>query len=86
MNHPPLHERLRRAEYVEAVRPPRVRQPSAFAQIEPALEAVRNGRMIIVVDDRDRENEGDLMIAAEKATRNTVNFWRLKDAASSAWR
>jgi len=42
--------------------------------VETALEAVRAGRMIIIVDDEDRENEGDLMVAAEKATPEIVNF------------
>ncbi len=44
------------------------------ASVETALEAVRAGRMIIIVDDEDRENEGDLMVAAEKATPEIVNF------------
>jgi 3,4-dihydroxy 2-butanone 4-phosphate synthase / GTP cyclohydrolase II len=47
---------------------------SAFARIEDAVEAFKNGRMIIVVDDEDRENEGDLTIAAEKVTPETINF------------
>jgi 3,4-dihydroxy 2-butanone 4-phosphate synthase/GTP cyclohydrolase II len=42
--------------------------------VETAIEAVRAGRMIIIVDDEDRENEGDLMVAAEKATPEIVNF------------
>ncbi len=42
--------------------------------VETALDAVRAGRMIIIVDDEDRENEGDLMVAAEKATPEIVNF------------
>ena len=42
--------------------------------VEAALEAVRAGRMIIIVDDEDRENEGDLMVAAEKVTPEAVNF------------
>ncbi|OGD16356.1 MAG: bifunctional 3,4-dihydroxy-2-butanone 4-phosphate synthase/GTP cyclohydrolase II [Candidatus Aminicenantes bacterium RBG_16_66_30] len=42
--------------------------------VEAAVEAVRAGRMIIIVDDEDRENEGDLMVAAEKATPEIVNF------------
>lgn len=42
--------------------------------VETALEAVRAGRMIIIVDDEDRENEGDLMVAAEKASPEIVNF------------
>ncbi len=44
------------------------------ASVETALEAVRAGRMIIIVDDEDRENEGDLMVAAEKITPEIVNF------------
>ena len=42
--------------------------------VETALDAVRAGRMIIIVDDEDRENEGDLMVAAEKATPEIINF------------
>src|SRR5437588_11978635 len=48
--------------------------PSPFARIEDAVEAIRAGRMIIVIDDEDRENEGDLTIAAEKVTADTINF------------
>src|SRR6186713_2820153 len=47
---------------------------SPFARIEDAVEAFRQGRMIIVVDDEDRENEGDLTIAAEKVTPEAINF------------
>ena len=50
------------------------RRRGPFASIEEAIEAIRAGRMIIVVDDEDRENEGDLTIAAEKITPETVNF------------
>jgi len=42
--------------------------------VEQAVEAVRAGRMIIIVDDEDRENEGDLMVAAEKTTPEIINF------------
>ncbi len=45
-----------------------------LASIESALDELRAGRMIIVVDDEDRENEGDLVVAAEFATPDTVNF------------
>jgi 3,4-dihydroxy 2-butanone 4-phosphate synthase/GTP cyclohydrolase II len=45
-----------------------------IADIEGALQAFREGRMIIVVDDEDRENEGDLTIAAEKVTPEAINF------------
>ena len=47
---------------------------SPFASIEEAVEAVSSGQIIIVVDDEDRENEGDLTIAAEKVTPEVVNF------------
>ena len=50
------------------------RRRSPFASIEEAIEAVRAGRMVIVVDDEDRENEGDLTIAAEKVTPDAINF------------
>ena len=44
------------------------------ANVERALAAVRAGRLIIITDDEDRENEGDFMIAAEKATPEIINF------------
>ncbi|HEX7489391.1 MAG TPA: 3,4-dihydroxy-2-butanone-4-phosphate synthase, partial [Anaeromyxobacteraceae bacterium] len=46
----------------------------ALERIEAALAVFRQGRMIILVDDEDRENEGDLCIAAEKVTPQAVNF------------
>ena len=45
-----------------------------FATIEEAIEDIRQGRMVVVVDDADRENEGDLTIAAQFATPEAVNF------------
>ncbi|MCZ6792877.1 MAG: GTP cyclohydrolase II [Planctomycetota bacterium] len=45
-----------------------------FATVEEAVEAVRTGRVVIVVDDEDRENEGDFIAAAEIITPETVNF------------
>src|SRR5438445_4775376 len=50
------------------------KRSSPFARIEDAIEAIRAGRMVIVVDDEDRENEGDLTIAAEKVTPEAINF------------
>ncbi len=47
---------------------------SHFASIEKALEAIRLGKMIILVDNENRENEGDLVLAAEKITPEAVNF------------
>ena len=46
----------------------------AFCDVETALAEMRAGRMIIVVDDEDRENEGDLTLAAEKVTPEAINF------------
>src|SRR5882672_2445814 len=46
----------------------------SFANIENAIAAVRAGQMVIVVDDENRENEGDLTIAAEKITPQIINF------------
>ena len=45
-----------------------------FNTIEEALEDIKNGKMVVVVDDEDRENEGDIIIAAEKATQENINF------------
>jgi 3,4-dihydroxy 2-butanone 4-phosphate synthase/GTP cyclohydrolase II len=45
-----------------------------FSSVEAAVEAIRTGGMVIVVDDEDRENEGDLTIAAEKVTPAAINF------------
>src|ERR1700677_3423733 len=45
-----------------------------FASVEEALEDIRAGRMIVLVDDEDRENEGDLAMAAEKVTPEAINF------------
>jgi len=49
-------------------------QTPPFASIEDAIESFRQGRMVIIVDDEDRENEGDLAIAAEKVTPAAINF------------
>jgi 3,4-dihydroxy 2-butanone 4-phosphate synthase / GTP cyclohydrolase II len=46
----------------------------AFASIQEAAAEIRDGRMIIIVDDEDRENEGDLVCAAEKITPEIINF------------
>ena len=46
----------------------------AIAKVEEALEDLREGKMIILVDDADRENDGDLTMAAEKVTPQAVNF------------
>src|SRR4051812_29058884 len=48
--------------------------PSPFSPIKEALDDIRAGRMVVVVDDEDRENEGDLTIAAERVTPEAINF------------
>jgi 3,4-dihydroxy 2-butanone 4-phosphate synthase/GTP cyclohydrolase II len=45
-----------------------------FTDVPTAIEEIRAGRMIVVVDDEDRENEGDLTLAAEKVTPEAINF------------
>lgn len=45
-----------------------------FNSIEEAVEDIKNGKIVVVVDDEDRENEGDLLMAAEKATQEAINF------------
>src|SRR6266576_714543 len=45
-----------------------------FTDVPTAIEEIRSGRMIVVVDDEDRENEGDLMLAAEKVSPEGINF------------
>ena len=45
-----------------------------ISTIEKALKDIREGKMVILVDDEDRENEGDLTTAAEKVTPEAINF------------
>lgn len=52
----------------------RRRPKSPFTSIEDAIAAIRDGKIVIVVDDEDRENEGDLTIAADKITPDAINF------------
>ena len=51
-----------------------VEERAAFATIEEAVAEIRAGRMVLVVDDADRENEGDFIMAAEAATAGDINF------------
>jgi 3,4-dihydroxy 2-butanone 4-phosphate synthase/GTP cyclohydrolase II len=48
--------------------------PTSFSDVPTAIEEIRAGRMVVVVDDEDRENEGDLTLAAEKVTPELINF------------
>ena len=52
----------------------KTRKSFKFHTIEEAIEDIREGRMIILIDDEDRENEGDLTIAAQKITPQAINF------------
>ena len=65
-----------RPPHAPPTRTPRAprRRGSTFSAVEEAVEAIRRGGMVIVVDDEDRENEGDLTIAAEKVTAKAINF------------
>jgi len=54
-----------------------------FNTIEEALADLQAGRMIVVVDDEDRENEGDLIMAASKVTRKRLISWSATDEAWS---
>lgn len=45
-----------------------------FNKIEEAVEDIKNGKMVIVVDDENRENEGDLLMAAQMVTPESINF------------
>jgi 3,4-dihydroxy 2-butanone 4-phosphate synthase / GTP cyclohydrolase II len=49
-------------------------QEIAFAEIQKAIDTIREGHMVIMVDDEDRENEGDLVFAAEHVTDQMINF------------
>jgi 3,4-dihydroxy 2-butanone 4-phosphate synthase / GTP cyclohydrolase II len=51
-----------------------MRKANPFDSIEAVVEDLRKGKMVIVVDDADRENEGDLILAAEHATPEAINF------------
>ena len=59
---------------LEMAKGARTKRDTPFSRVEEALDAIRDGRMVIVVDDEDRENEGDLTIAAEKVTPDVINF------------
>jgi 3,4-dihydroxy 2-butanone 4-phosphate synthase/GTP cyclohydrolase II len=66
----PTAETLRKLEYYLAANS----DAPALVPIEDIIEEARNGRMVILVDDEDRENEGDLIIPAQMATPDAINF------------
>ena len=57
---------------------------TAFSPIEEIIVEIRHGRMVIIVDDEDRENEGDLVCASAKITPELINFMAPTAADSSA--
>ena len=61
-----------RAEYLDAY--PELGGEWPFAPIEQAIADIREGRMVVVVDSPDRENEGDLVMAAQHVTPDAINF------------
>ena len=62
-------------------------ETTPFATVEEALEDIAAGKMVVVVDDEDRENEGDLVMAAEFVTRRRHQLHgHATRAAGSAWR
>src|SRR5512136_826210 len=52
----------------------KVKMAIEFSEISEILKDLRKGKLIVLVDDEDRENEGDLVCAAEKVTADTINF------------
>ena len=52
----------------------RARQRAAISPVADIIDEARNGRMFVLVDDEDRENEGDLVIPAQMATPDAINF------------
>jgi 3,4-dihydroxy 2-butanone 4-phosphate synthase / GTP cyclohydrolase II len=56
--------------------PASTERESPFDSIEDAIDDIRAGKMVVVLDDEDRENEGDLVMAAEKVTAEAINFMR----------
>ena len=49
-------------------------EPELLARVQHAIDDIKNGKMVILVDDEDRENEGDLTLAADKVTPEAINF------------
>ncbi len=63
------------AETVSEPGPAAQRQPGDFAPIEEAIDAIARGEILVVVDDEERENEGDLVMAAEHVTPESIAFF-----------
>jgi 3,4-dihydroxy 2-butanone 4-phosphate synthase/GTP cyclohydrolase II len=72
INHVMMQPNASRLHHLATIR--RMPEKSPFTDVPAAIEEIRAGRMIVIVDDEDRENEGDLMLAAEKVTPEAINF------------
>jgi hypothetical protein len=72
------------AKYVERCSPGRIDARCRRLQIEDAVAAIASGEILVVVDDEDRENEGDLIMAAEFATPENIAFFLRTPPGSSA--
>ena len=59
-------------------------EPELLARVQHAIDDIRAGKMVILVDDEDRENEGDLCMAADKVTPEAINFMAKFGRASGA--
>jgi 3,4-dihydroxy 2-butanone 4-phosphate synthase/GTP cyclohydrolase II len=65
---------MRKSEPASEIPPPLELDPDLLGHMQQVISDVRDGKMVILVDDEDRENEGDLMFAAEKVTPEQINF------------
>ena len=65
---------INKKNYMHAEVTPEIQNMYQLHTIEEALEDLRQGKLLIVVDDEDRENEGDIVLAADHVTSATVNF------------
>ena len=61
-------------QIADAVAEPHQNLTAFLSPIQDVIEDIRNGRMVVVVDDEDRENEGDLIVASQMATPDSINF------------
>jgi 3,4-dihydroxy-2-butanone 4-phosphate synthase len=57
----------------------------ALCETTEAIAAIARGEIVVVVDDEDRENEGDLVVAADHATHDVINFMITQEAEPLAW-
>ena len=73
---PPIHQPRSEEPTAKETAPKRLpmRRSTPFTDVETALAEMRAGRMLVLVDDEDRENEGDLTLAADKVTPEAINF------------